>query len=359
MLRVFDRYLLRQWLRIFSFTAFGFPIIVILIEVTDDLDVHMARGLSPASVAIAYLFSLPDKVFLILPAAVLFATVFSFGSMAKHSEIVAAKASGLSFYRLLVPVLLVSLVVTGLGIVIGEAAPPASRRQFELLGELQRYSSSGRTNFVYRAEEGWTYTIRQLNAEDQRARHLVLEREGTGTEYPTLAIQASQAVYDSAASQWTLATTRFRIISNPSDVIAFAADSMYVRHFGETPDQLLVEEKRPEEMRYAELGRYIDSLERSGGDGSQLRVGQALKIAVPFTCVIIALFGAPMVMAAPRAGGTIGIAISLGTTIVFLTLIQLSRAIGQGGLIPPTVAAWLPNVAFGLTGLILLKHVRT
>ncbi len=358
-MRVLDKYLLRQWIKIFGFTALGFPLIVILIEVTDDLDVHMARGLDPATVAVAYLFSLPDKVFLILPAAVLFATVFSFGSMAKHSEIVAAKASGQSFHRLLLPVLLVSVGATALGIGIGEAAPPATRRQLELLGELRTYSQTARTNFVYRAEEGWTYTIRELNAFEQRARHIVMEREGTGYEYPTLAIQAAQAEFDTTSSRWTLANARFRIVPSVANVITFAADSLWVRHFGETPEELLVEEKRPEEMRYAELGRYIDSLERSGGDGRQLRVGQALKIAVPFTCVIIALFGAPMVMAAPRAGGTIGIAISLGTTIVFLTLIQLSRAIGQGGLIPPTVAAWLPNAAFGLTGLILLRNVRT
>ena len=358
-MRVLDRYLLRQWVKIFTFTALGFPIVVILIEVTDDLGTYLARGLSPTSVAFAHLFSLPDKIFLILPAAVLFATVFSFGSMAKHSEIVAAKASGVSFFRLLVPVILAAVVVTGLGIVIGEAAPPASRRQFEILGEVQRYSNTSRTNFVYRAEEGWTYTIRELNAREQSAQHLVLEREGTSTDYPTLAIQASEADYDTSATRWTLASTRFRIIANPSDVIAFAADSMHVPHFGETPEQLLVEEKRPEEMRYTELGRYIDSLERSGGDGGQLRVGQALKIAVPFTCIVIALFGAPMVMAAPRTGGTVGIAISLSTTLIFLTLIQLSRAIGQGGLIPPTLAAWLPNAAFGIAGLVLLKQVRT
>ncbi len=358
-MRVLDRYVLRQWVKIFTFTALGFPLVVILIEVTDELGAYLARGLNPASVAIAHLFSLPDKIFLILPAAVLFATVFTFGSMVKHSEIVAAKASGVSFYRLLVPALFASAIVTGLGIVIGEAAPPASRRQFELLGEVRTYSTTARTNFVYRAEEGWTYTVRELNAPEQRARHLVLEREGTGTEYPTLAIQASQADYDSVAARWTLATTRFRIIADPSDVIAFAADSMHVRHFGETPERLLVEEKRPEEMRYAELGRYIDSLERSGGDGRQLRVGQALKIAVPFTCIIIALFGAPMVMAAPRTGGAVGIAISLSTTLVFLTLIQLSRAIGQGGLIPPTLAAWLPNAAFGIAGLVMLRLVRT
>jgi lipopolysaccharide export system permease protein len=359
MLRVLDRYLLRQWLKIFAFTVVGFPLIVIVIEVVDNLSVHLARGLGKGTVALAYLFSLPDKAFLILPAAVLFATVFSFGSMAKHSEIVAAKASGVSFYRMLVPVLVASLLATGLGIVIGEAAPPATRRQLELLGDVQTYSGTARTNFVYRAEEGWTYTIRELNALEQRARHLVLEREGTGVEYPTLAIQAAQADYDTTTAEWTLNDTRFRIVAAPWNVIEFAADSMRVRHFSQRPDELLVEEKRPEEMRYVELGRYIESLERSGGDGRQLRVGQALKIAVPFTCAIIALFGAPMVMAAPRAGGAIGIAISLGTTLIFLTLIQLSRAVGQGGLIPPTVAAWLPNMAFGVTGLLMLRRVRT
>ncbi len=354
-----DRYLLSQWFKIFLFTALGFPLIVLLYELTDDLDVYMAKGLDPGAVAVAYIFSLPDKIYLILPAAVLFATVFSFGSMARHSEIVAAKASGLSFYRMLVPVLIISVLVTGLGIVIGEAAPPATRRQLELLGEVQSYSNTSRTNFVYRGEEGWTFAIRELAVGEGRARHVVLEREGTGAEYPTLAIQANQALFDSTPGRWTLYEPRFRVVTTGADQQTFNADSMTVTAFRESPQQLLIEEKKPEEMRYAELGRYIESLERSGGDGRKLRVGRALKVAVPFTCIIITMFGGPLVMAAPRASGTMGIAISLGTTIMFLTLIQLSRAVGQGGVIPPAWAAWLPNVAFGAAGIVLLMRVRT
>jgi lipopolysaccharide export system permease protein len=355
---ILDRYLLREWLKIFVFTALGFPLVVILFEVTDHLAEHLGRGLTPGTIALAYLFSLPDKLFLVLPAAVLFATIFSLGTMARHSETVAATASGRSFHRMVIPLFTTALVVTAAGVVIGELTPPATRRQLELLGELQRATQSNRHNFVYRAEEGWTYAIRDLNVQDRRARYLFMEREGTGADYPTLAIQATAARYNDSTRVWTLVQGRFRVFTELPG-LTFGFDSMRLTGFREAPSQLTVEEKKPEEMRYAELGRYIEALERSGGDGRRLRVGRALKIAVPFTCFIIALFGAPLVMTAPRASGAMGIALSLGTTIVFLTLIQLSRALATGGLIPPTFAAWLPNLVFGAAALGLLKAVRT
>lgn len=111
--RLLDRYLLREWSKIFLVTAIGFPVIVILIELADNLDDYLMRGLEPGAIALAYVYSLPDKIFLILPAAVLFATVFALGNMNRHSELAAAKASGRSFYRMFIPILMVSVVVAG------------------------------------------------------------------------------------------------------------------------------------------------------------------------------------------------------------------------------------------------------
>ena len=112
-------------------------------------------------------------------------------------------------------------------------------------------------------------------------------------------------------------------------------------------------------MRYAELGRYIQALKRSGGEAGKLEVDRALKIAIPFTCIIIALFGAPLANVNPRASGAFGIAISLGTTVAFLIMINLTREVGSSGLIRPDLAAWLPNMAFGLGGLVLLRQTKT
>jgi lipopolysaccharide export system permease protein len=112
-------------------------------------------------------------------------------------------------------------------------------------------------------------------------------------------------------------------------------------------------------MRYAELGRYIEALQRSGNDANKLIVERALKLAIPATCLIIAIFGAPLAITSPRSGTAFGIAISLGTTVLFLLLMQIAKAVGAGGVVDPTLAAWLPSAAFLVIGVGLLLRART
>ena len=356
---ILDRYLMREWVKIFLLSALGLPVFVILIELAEKLDDYLIKDLEFSEVALAYFFSLPDRIFLILPAAVLFATVFSVGNMNRTAELTAAKASGRSLHRTVAPILAAALLASGLGLVIGELAPPATRRQLELLGELERRNQMARYNFVYRAEEGWVYSVRQLDITRQRMQDVVLEREGTGADYPTLSVQADRATYRDSLAYWSLRRGRFHISADPATLSTFAFDSMRVSSLVEHPRELLIEPKKPQEMRYAELDRYVDALERSGGDPRLLRVEQALKIAVPATCIIIALFSIPLVVSGPRMSGAFGVAVSLGTAVVFLVLVQLSRTVGLGGLIPPTLSAWLPNIVFGTVGLVMLQRAPT
>lgn len=346
-------------MKVLCATALGFPLVVMLFEITDNLDTYLSRGIEPATIALAYLYSMPDKLFLVLPAAVLFATVFSVGTMSRHSELTASKATGRSFHRTVLPLLAASVVTAGAAVMIGELAPVGTIRQLELLGDREIRSQTARYNFVYRADQGWVYAIRGLEINQRTIRHAVFQREGRGPDYPTLALQFTRAEHDSVGNRWMVHQGRFRILASTEDELTFAFDSLVQRSFVETPGALLTEPKDPKEMRYAELGRYIDDLERSGGDGRKLRVRQELKLAIPGTCLIIALFGAPLALTAPRGSGAVGVGLSLGVTIVFLTLIQLSEAVGAGGLLPPTAAAWAPNVLFGLGGLVMLKRAPT
>ncbi len=356
---ILDRYLLREWLRILLVTALGFPLVVIAFGLTDNLDEHLARGIPPKAIALGYAFSLPDNVFLVLPAAVLFATVFSLGTMSRHSELVAAKASGRSVRRVTVPVLFAAALTFVAALALGEWAPLATMRQLEYLGEREVRSTTARYSFVYRADGGWVYAVRALDLRQSLMRDVVLEREGTGVGYPTLVVQAPTARYSDTTARWVLQGARFRVLPAVDRELTFAADSLVQRSLVERPGDLLVEPKEPREMRYAELGRYINDLERSGGDGRKLRVRQALKIAVPFTCIVIAIFAAPLALAAPRASGATGVAISLVTTVIFLVLVQLSEAVGAGGLLPPLLAAWMPNLVFGGIGLVLMARAPT
>jgi lipopolysaccharide export system permease protein len=117
--------------------------------------------------------------------------------------------------------------------------------------------------------------------------------------------------------------------------------------------------RSPQEMRYEELSRFIAAAERSGIDVNTLRVERALKIAIPVACVIIAMFGAPLATSSQRGGAAYGVGVSLGTTIIFLLAVNLTKAFGGKGLISPDLAAWIPGIAFGVIGFFLLLRVKT
>jgi lipopolysaccharide export system permease protein len=359
-----DRYLVREWTKVFLFAALGFPFLVMVIDLTDKLDTYLGRGVTKGRVAYSYLFYLPETISLVLPVAVLFAVVFTVGTLGRHSELTAAKASGISFHRVVRPLLIASLVAVVLDLGLTELAPVTSARRAELLGEKAPSNTGSRFSpFVYRADGGWVYSIRSLELKTNGAemRDPIMEREGTGAEYPTILVAAQRATYDTARATrgWTLTKGAVRYLLGPGREPTFRFDQLRTRALRETPTALLAEPKAPDEMRYVELGRYIDALARSGSDTKKLRVERALKLSVPFACIIVALFGAPLAISTPRSGTAWGVAVCLATTFVDLLMFQLSKAVGSGGALPPAFAAWVPNLLFGAAGVWLWRKART
>ena len=310
-------------------------------------------------IAWSYVYSVPENMFLVMPAAVLFATVFTVGTMGRYSELTAAKAGGQSFHRLMVPVFAAAAAASVLAFIVGELAPGATAKQLELQKAKAARPTRARYNFVYRGDLGWVYTIRSLDVANRQLKHIMFERQGTGIDYPALVITADSASWDDSARAWRVRNGASRVIAGPGKQAMFSFTTMRLRALTQSPADLLAEAKAPDEMRYAELGRYIEALRRSGNDANKLTVERALKVAIPVTCFIIAMFGAPLAVTSPRAGAAVGVAISLGTTVLFLLLTQIMKAVGAGGVVDPVLAAWIPNIVFALAGVALLARVRT
>jgi len=360
--RTLDRYVLRESIKVFLFGVLGFPFLVIVIDLTDRLDTYLGRGIGKGTIALSYVYYLPETISLVLPVAVLFAVVFTVGALGRHSELTAAKASGISFHRVVRPLLLASLAAVALDLGLTELVPVTSARRAELLGEKRvRGAAANRYNFVYRADGGWVYAIRTLEIGPRLMLDVIMEREGTGADYPTIVVAAQRAVYDTARARraWTLSRGAVRYLLGPGQETTFTFDTLGIKALRETPADLLAEPKAPDEMGYAELGRYIDALARSGSDTRKLRVERALKLSVPLACIVIALFGAPLAISTPRSGMAWGVAVCLATTFIDLLMFQLSKAVGSGGALPPTFAAWVPNLIFGAGGVWLWRQART
>jgi lipopolysaccharide export system permease protein len=220
----------------------------------------------------------------------------------------------------------------------------------------RRELSRGR--FAYSAENGRVYSIGNLVATDSGSiNRLEIYRQGTGAAYPTVVTVAPSATWD--GRQWVLYRGTVHIAPSDSTVSSFSFEAMRDMHMRERPRDLLQKSVTPDEMSREELGNYIAAMERSGSNVNPLRVARMLRIAIPATCLIILIFGAPLATSNQRGGAAFGIGIALGTTMLFLMLVQLTKAVGNNGIITPELAAWIPSAVFGLAGLVLLARVRT
>ncbi|MEP6491469.1 MAG: LptF/LptG family permease [bacterium] len=360
--RPLDRYVFSEFWKIFVVTSLGFPLLLVVTDLAENVEKYLNRNIPTRDIALSYVFWIPDSMFMVIPAAVLFATVFSIGGFTRHAEITAAKASGISFYRLILPIMLGSILACGLDLALSEVVPITNQRRSQLLREDKAQVGTSRWNFAFGGEYGRVYKAFELRTDSGRIRSLQIERKGSGPAYPSYLMTAETATYvpnRNPGTSWTLVNGELNVIADTGPAFTITFASARDLHFTERPAEMMSKSPDPHNMRYREITRFINAIERSGGDANVSRVERALKIAVPVTCVIIALFGAPLATSTQRGGSAYGIAVSLATTMIFLLMIQLTKAIGGKGVIPADYAAWIPGAIFGLIGLVLLVRVRT
>src|ERR1043165_8559491 len=131
--RPLDLSFFSEFFKIFFATALGLPVLVVIIDLVDNLENYLNRQIHRGDIALSYLYFLPESAFMVVPAAVLFATVFAVGGFTRNNEITAAKASGLSFYRLIIPIFVGATIAFAMDLTLAELMPVTTRMRNELL----------------------------------------------------------------------------------------------------------------------------------------------------------------------------------------------------------------------------------
>ena len=355
--RLLDRYVVSEFLRLFLLFVMAAPVLFILGDLMDNLDRYMERGLSTRQVGLSYLYQVPLFVLYSFPIASLIASVFTVSNMTRYSEVAAAKAGGVSFYRLFAALPFLGVVLTVAALGLSELVPVANRMRAEVLGERSR-SRTSRADFIYRAADGRVFSIRNLDVAGGRIDDISMEREGDEPRVPGVHLSAPNASFH-PDSGWTLQSGYLRLFIDSTTERTFHFERLRPLVLTETPEQLLAEPKDPEDMGYAELGRFIDILERSGGRPLELKVERAQKIAIPVATLVIILFAMPLATSSRRGGSAYGVGISLAITIFYLMLFRVAGSAGASGALPPLVAAWIPNGAFAIAAAVLLARVKS
>ena len=161
MIRILDVMIARSFLRIFALFVFGAPLLFVVGHIVENVDRYFDRGLTVSEVAAAQVYMLPEFISWSFPIAALIAAVFTIHSMTQHREVLAAKAGGISFHRLMAPLVVLGLALTGAGLLLSQVVPVAKRRSGQILRS-EEVGRLWRADFVFKTDDDQTLTVRRL-----------------------------------------------------------------------------------------------------------------------------------------------------------------------------------------------------
>jgi lipopolysaccharide export system permease protein len=359
-LGVLDRYVVRQWLGTFVLSALGLPAVAILIDLSERFAKLVDKGVTIHDILIGQLFYFPNKMAMMLPAAVLFATVFTLNALGRHSELTAVKAGGVSFFRLIAPLMVLAVLSVPLDYGLQELSSYSTLQEKIYHKERSGAEGQARVMFGYAAPSGWNWAIKSLVKDSRLISSPVMEEAAwhNGGRW-TVAADSARWFTRPGPAHWVLFRGASVFLADSGLPVTFEFERMQHRDFTDPPSAMMDEGLKADEMTYPQLKRYLVTLGLSGNHPGMLAVDLPLKFAVPLACLVVAMFGAPLAVTNPRAGAALGLAIALGTTLIYLTGIQIMKAVGGQGLLSPWLAAWSMNIVFVVVAVVLLWRVRS
>jgi LPS export ABC transporter permease LptG/LPS export ABC transporter permease LptF len=310
-----------------------------------------------------YLVNLiPYLVYQMAPLAVLLAVLITFGLMQKSNEITAMKATGISIYRIIVPVLIIAVAISAALFLFDQLyLPKANKRQDALRNQIkgkppQTYLRPAKWIFGEKSTI-WYYEVFDPAA-DQFGGVSVFEFDPQ-TFALTKRIRAQRAHWNVDLKKWVFEAGWERTFHGSTVESYRVFDVGTFSELPETPSYFKKEVKQSSEMEYAELRNYINDLQRSGFDTVRLRVQLQKKLAYPLITFVMAILAVPFSLRAARRGALAGVATAIGIAVVYWIASGLFEAMGNANQLPAFLAAWAPDMIFGFAGGYLILKVPT
>ena len=357
--RLLDRYVTAQYLRLFTLSFVGLLGIFYIVTFVDLAD-KLFKGQASILMLLEYFwYATPQYVYYVLPISALVATLITIGLLTRSSELTVMKACGISLYRVSFPLLLCSLVWSGVLFGMGESFLAGANRRAESIRNVIRDRTPRTQDLLHRewlmASDGTIYHFRYFDANAQALEGLTTFHFDEDEWRVTERTYAARAVFEDG---WQAEDAWVRRFANDTTPAAFET-SLQRELPIEPPSYFSAEQPLADELSYQQLDRYISALSASGVDVVSLRVSLQRKLSFPFVTLILTLIAVPFAVTTGRRGALYGVGIGIVLAVVYWVVISVFAAIGSAGLLTPVLAAWAPNVLFGGSAVYLLLAVRT
>jgi lipopolysaccharide export system permease protein len=365
---ILDELILRDFAMYLAMILASFLVLLIVFTFFELLKDVMQKG---AWLLVGeYLLNLiPYLIYQMAPLAVLLAVLVTFGLMQKSNEITAMKATGVSIYRITVPVLIIAFIISaGLFAFDQFYLPHANKRQDALRNQIkgkpaQTYLRPDRKWIFGERSSIWYYEV--YDSDRDRFGGISIFEFNPQTFALSKRIYGQRGHWEADLGKWVFESgwvQTFREPATPGDPISVGYQTFDVSTFPElteTPFYFKKEVRQSSEMEYGELRRYIHDLQQSGFDTVRLRVQLQKKLAYPLITFVMAVLAIPFSLRAARRGALAGVATAIGIAIVYWVASGLFEAMGNANQLPAFLAAWAPDMLFASVGGYLVLKVPT
>jgi lipopolysaccharide export system permease protein len=373
-MRLLDRYLLRELCVPLIYCLAGFLIFWISFDLFGDLEDFQNAQLGAADVVRYYLVKTPELLVTVLPVALLLALLYALTNHARHNEMIAMRAAGLSLARISIPYLVVGTLLSLILFYLNEQLVPDSSERAEAIKKGRKQQSASdlwhrRVNFR-NASENRIWNISAFNTATfelvdphvgwslpNGTRKQLIARSGGRTNGTwffqdlELYIYAPGVEFDRAASR----PLRTNYLALPE--------------LTETPEDIqlqlkfqrmdAIEAAKRTQLSLSEIQYLRKHLELNPRDRAMLETQFHRRLAEPWTCLVAVLIALPFGAGTnSRRNVLVGVASSLFIVFIYFALIRIMPALSTGGLIPAWLGAWFPNAFFATLGLWLTWRMK-
>ena len=362
-LQILDIYVVRGWIFYFSVLLIAFTGVYVIFDFFQVLGDIVRNQISARVVVDYYRYLLPQVIYLMLPLSILVATLVNFGLLTKTNQVIAIKSAGVSLYRLSVPVLtLTALLSAGMFLFADRVLPETNQRQNGFRNQIKGKPAQT----FYRPDRQWIfgssnriYNYTFFDPDQNVFANLSVFEFDPATFRMTRRIFAARAVWETSIHGWILEKGWARDFEGDrvTKYAPFRVETF--KELTEEPSYFKKEVKTSEQMSAFELRQYIADLRQSGFDVVRLSVQFYRKFSFPLIAFVITLIGIPFSFTMGAKGALTGVALSIGIAIVYWSTSSLFEAMGNLNQLPPAMAAWSPDILFGLAGAYLLLRMKT
>lgn len=352
---IIDRYIIGKFLSTFFFTIAIFVVIAVVFDYSEKADDFIRGGVSLKLIFFTYYMTfIPYYCSILSPLIVFVAVIFFTAKMANNTEIVAILSSGVSFIRLMYPYFLASVILAIMVFALnGYIIPPANRVRYDFEAKYLRRAEMSKDRNIHMKMANGTYAYMESfnNLENTGLKFSLEKFKGLDMRYK---LMANYIKWDSVKSTWKMFDYTIREVNGLHEKMLNGKEKDTVLDF--TPKDFARNNTFKETMNMAQLHHFIArETERGTGGVETYQFELYKRYALPFSTFILSLIGVSLSSKKVRGGVGLHLGIGIGCSFAFIVLIQFSNVFATQGGVPPVLAAWIPNLLFGIVGLYLYK----